>query len=375
MKILHIFKTYHPDTDGGIERVIWELRHRHSQMDVTSHVASLSSNPTYTGGEPEVTSDGRISFRKNFGIKSNDFSWDFFRNFRRLTDRYDLLHFHFPWPTMDIAMLLSGSRKPFIVTYHSDVVRQRYLYELYKPVMHRFLERADHVVTDSQPYLDTSPILKTLDTDVSVIPLGLTEHESQEDSPISERVRDAANKGDFFLSVGLDRHYKGYDVLIEAAEHIPQRVVIAGLNTDSGRLDALVRQKGLTNVEIVGEVSDAEKFYLLNKCKAFVLASRNRAEAYGLCLVEATMQGRAMVTCDVGTGTSFINVDGQTGIVVPNDDPVLLSEALLRIDQDDAFRDACGRNARKRYLDLLQSAEMAERYLALYQRVLDARKA
>jgi rhamnosyl/mannosyltransferase len=57
------------------------------------------------------------------------------RLFSELAAWGDVLHFHFPWPYADLLNLLPAARRPRVMTYHSDIVRQRFLLRLYAPLI------------------------------------------------------------------------------------------------------------------------------------------------------------------------------------------------------------------------------------------------
>lgn len=118
-----------------------------------------------------------------------------------------------------------------------------------------------------------------------------------------------------------------------------------------------------------GQVSEAEKHALLGACTALCLSSHLRSEAYGMVLLEAAMHARPMVSCDIGTGTSFINADGQTGFVVPPEDPAALAQALNRLLDDPQRAHAMGQQARRRYETHFTGDIMASAYLDLYRSV------
>ena len=88
-----------------------------------------------------------------------------------------------------------------------------------------------------------------------------------------------------------------------------------------------------------------------------------------MVLVEAAMFGKPMITCEIGTGTSFVNVDGETGLVVPPEHPQNLAEAMVRL-LDDGLCRRFGIAARQRYERLFSSAALGRAYLRLYQEAM-----
>ena len=100
---------------------------------------------------------------------------------------------------------------------------------------------------------------------------------------------------------------------------------------EGAALRARADAAGASRVRFAGQVSDAEKAALLANCRGFVLPSHLRSEAYGMVLVEAAIQRKPLVSCEIGTGTSFVNLDGETGFVVPPESVPALAAALCRL--------------------------------------------
>ena len=110
---------------------------------VAAGIPALSSQES----ETKVVGRHRAHFeRRAVKVASTDLSVSAVRRFRDLAAGADVVHYHYPWPMMDLAHFLVLHGKPSVVTYHSDIVRQRFLYRFYQPIMHRFLSSADAIV-------------------------------------------------------------------------------------------------------------------------------------------------------------------------------------------------------------------------------------
>lgn len=368
MKVLHFFKTYWPDTFGGVERTIHAIASGTAKYSVQSDVLSLSATPA----ENTVRFDGHMAHKSklDFDVASTGFSRSVFAKFAELSREADLVHYHFPWPMMDLVHLARHPRKPTILTYHSDIVKQKLLLHLYSPLMHRFLNDVDHIVATSPNYLETSKVLKSYRGKTSIIPLGLAESDYQEPSmqtvsEIKSRVPER-----FFLFVGVLRYYKGLRTLLEAAKQTGLAVVIAGDGPMRDELEAQAEADNLTNVIFLGNVSDDEKIALLDLSTALVFPSQLRSEAFGLSLVEASMRGKPMISCEIGTGTSYVNRHDITGYVVQPGNSEALSQAMLRLAQDESSVHRLGKAARHRYEENFTAEKMARSYVDLYGSVL-----
>jgi rhamnosyl/mannosyltransferase len=173
----------------------------------------------------------------------------------------------------------------------------------------------------------------------------------------------------YFIFIGVLRYYKGLDYLIEAAKDTSMQVVIVGSGPEEKRLRNLA--KDLPNVRFLGFVSDEDKYALLRLAKAVVFPSHLRSEAFGVTLLEGALMSKPLITAEIGTGTSYVNSDGETGIVVPPADPNALRRAmeLISVDQDLAMR--MGAAARARYEKLFSNDKVAEKYYSLYLKLLE----
>jgi glycosyltransferase involved in cell wall biosynthesis len=125
----------------------------------------------------------------DFEISSTGFSFAALRELARLAREADVVHYHFPWPFMDLAHFIARVKKPTVVTYHSDIVRQKQLLRLYQPLKHRFLQSVDTIVATSPNYLASSAVLDRYRDKTRTITYGLDK------SSIPRRTRRAWTSG------------------------------------------------------------------------------------------------------------------------------------------------------------------------------------
>jgi glycosyltransferase involved in cell wall biosynthesis len=369
MRVLHVYKSYYPDTVGGIEQVISQLGRGLAALGHENRIFTLSPNPVpavlrYPEGEVHRS-------RQTLEVASNNVSLSAFRDFRRQLEWADVVHYQFPWPFGDLLHVAVGSRKPSVVSYQSDIVRQKWLLKAYRPLRDRFLLSVGAVVTTSPQYHASSEVLRNLPVPVKVVPNGVEESSfPQPRAEVVDRWRARLGEG-FFLFVGVLRYYKGLHTLVQAARGFAGQVVIAG---DGPERSALERQVGSGtgggNVHLLGRVSDEDKMALLQLCRAFVFPSHLRSEAYGMSLVEAAMAGKPMVSCEIGTGTTFINENGTTGLAIPPADPDALRVAMQTLMDDADLARKLGAQARERFLAHFSASRMASAYEEIYAGLL-----
>lgn len=372
MRVLHVYRTYFPDPPGGLQEAIRQIAMSAVPLGIEAQIFTLSPTPY----PPTITRPEAIVIRKRSWLAPSSCDLggpDAFREFRSLARTADLIHYHFPWPFADVLHLAIRPKTPAVMTYHSDIVRQRMMGMAYSPLMRRMLHSMSRILATSPAYAESSPVLSSpsLRDRIRVIPLGIDEAsypDVQGDQSLS-RFGLRANEP-FFLFIGVLRYYKGLHTLLRAASDVGVRVVIAGSGPEGGALREQAQRLGLSNVVFAGQVADEEKVALLKQCRALVLPSHLRSEAFGMVLVEASMFGRPMITCEIGTGTSFVNVDGETGLVVPPGSPEALAGAMNMLLMDE---DACrefGATARLRYERLFSGPALGRAYAELYREVL-----
>ena len=365
MKVLHVYRTYYPDTQGGLQEVIRQICLCTIPHDIESRVATLCKHPV----PPivEMAESTVYRFPLSFEIASCGFSTGFLSGFKQLVRWADLIHYHFPWPFADLMHFFAKPDKPYIVTYHSDIVRQQLLGKIYQPLMHYFLGHSDRIIATSQNYFESSPILQDYLEKVEVIPIGLETRGYIEPSKNQvEEMRRLVGTG-FFLFIGVLRYYKGLHYLLEAVSKTHLPVIIVGSGSEEKKLKRRAAELNLQNVRFLGHVNDQHKLALIELSRAIVFPSFLRSEAYGVTLLEGAMLGKPLITAKIGTGTSFINQDQKTGFEVPPADPVKLREAMNRLHEDERLAKRMGEAAKQRFHQLFTGEQMGKKYAALYK--------
>ena len=366
MRILHFYKTYYPDTLGGAEQVINQLARATVKLGIDSEVLTLSSKHV----EPTIEIDGHLVHRepKSFQIASTGFSFAAFSRFVELSKKADLIHYHFPWPFMDLVHFAARVKKPTVVTYHSDIIKQKTLLKFYRPLRNRFLSSVDRIVATSPAYLETSRVLAKYRDKTVVIPIGLYKSTYPvSSSQLLAKWRERLGGSRFFLFVGMLRYYKGLHILLDALQGTNFPVVIVGSGPIEAELKAQAKRMNLQHVHFTGALPDEDKAALLELCYGVVFPSHLRSEAFGISLLEGAMYGKPMISSEIGTGTSFVNIDQETGLVVKPEDPAALRKAMQFLWDNPLNAHQMGVKAEERYLALFTADRMAASYADLYK--------
>ncbi|MEM0898833.1 MAG: glycosyltransferase [Pseudomonadota bacterium] len=362
-KVLHVFKLYYPEKFGGVQRAIYDIAEGTVDYGYASTVFALSKKPNSDGFD--VGRHDAVTFSQQAYIASTGFSIPAAMAFRKHASEADIIHYHFPWPFMDILHSTLNAQKPTIITYHSDIVKQGRLLRLYKPLMHRFLKSADRIIATSPNYLQSSRVLQRYSEKTTVIPLAMPADEQPCEPSIVEKWRAKVGEG-YFLFLGALRYYKGLDTLISVARTTGLPIVIAGTGRQSHSLKAYAPE----NVRFIGHYTDKDRAALLSLAHAFVFPSNRRSEAFGMSLLEAARASLPLICCEIGTGTTFVNKHEETGLVVPPNDPNALADAMRRLDNDHGLAKRLGNNARARFLQHFTTAKTSNLYAQTYEDLL-----
>jgi len=285
-----------------------------------------------------------------------------------------VVHYHFPWPFGDLLCLATGHAAPAVVTWHSDIVRQKLFARLYRPLMNAILRRVTLIAATSPAYARTSETLakSNIRERVRILPLGVEETSlSEADNSILQGLSPGRP---FVLFLGAMRYYKGIEFLLEAARLTGIQIVMAGGGPELPEVRQSAQAMRLANVFTLGHVSEEQKTALLRNCRAVVLPSHLRSEAYGMVLVEASLCAKPMISCEIGTGTSYVNLDGVTGFVVAPRNAASLGRAMRQLIEDEELALRLGSAARARYEELFSGEAMGRNHLAFYQEALSAGK-
>ena len=363
MRVLHVYRTYFPETHGGLEETIRQICINTAAHGVESRVFCPSRNI-----QPRVVQRDEAAVyrcRQTGEIASCTLSMEAFPMFKRLLPWADVVHYHFPWPLADLLHFASRVRVPTVTTYHADIARQRTLGRIYHPLMMRFLGSVDRIVCTSPNYLATSKVLRRFD-DVDVVPIGLDE-DAYPTVTESLLARTEARYGTgYFLFIGVLRYYKCLHILLEAMQGARYHALIVGAGPLERELKRQCKRLGLNNVTFTGYVPEPTKVALLAHCRAVVSPAYVRAEAFGVALLEGAMAGKPLISTEAGSGTSHVNINGETGLVVEPASPHALRAAMDTLHHATELAHTLGSGSRRRFERLFDGRLMGERYAGIY---------
>jgi glycosyltransferase involved in cell wall biosynthesis len=173
------------------------------------------------------------------------------------------------------------------------------------------------------------------------------------------------------LNFATFEHKKGHDVLLRAFSEVVKRypaahLTIMGRDSHARRsTEDLVDKLGLsTQVALHTDVPHRVALDALSHSDLFVLSSRN--EAFAVALLEAGAMGKPVVATDV-CGVPELIRDGDTGVLVPSDDPRALAQGILRMLEDPKLSAACARRLHHLVTTQFTHERSTSRYLELIE--------
>ncbi|UCF93739.1 MAG: glycosyltransferase [Desulfobacterales bacterium] len=375
MKVLQVYKDYYPPIKGGIEGHLNLLANGLRQQGVAVEVLVSNTRPklvrTGIQGVP-ITKVPQLGRFQSAPLNPTLPYW-----IRKLGQKADVLHFHFPNPTAELSYLVSGLQRPVVVTYHSDIVRQKKMGKIISPFLFLFLKKAHTIIVTSSNYLHSSRVLQNFKNKCKIIPHGI---DIQRFAVLPETCRTIESLrqkygGAILLFVGRFRYYKGLDVLIEATPRINGKVLLIGSGPLEKNFQQQIAAANLADkVVFLGEVSDEELHTYLHACDVFLLPSTSRSEAFGIVQLEAMSCGKPVVCTELTTGTSFVNQHEKTGLVVPPNDAAALAAAVNFLLNHKETREKYGRASLERVTKYFTKEKMIAATLQVYQNIISTRR-
>lgn len=372
--IVHIGK-YYPPESGGIEAV----------------TSSLARGAVVAGHSVSVVCFGRGQLRSEDIIDcvhvvrspiaklvaSQPIGFNYVWQCLLFARKADLVHLHAPNMLGALCALFVGGRGRLLVHWHSDVINKGLLGKILRPLELALLRRADRIVATSQVYADASDTLAPFRSKIAVVPIGVPDakHEGP-DSSLPSSIETLVGGRKIILAVGRLVPYKGFSVLIEAAQHLPADsvVVIVGGGPLLQDLERELKAAGVMGrVVLLGRLSDVALHALFERATLYCLPSTSRAEAFGVVLLEAMAYGLPIVATDIpGSGVPWVNQHGISGLNVPVEDPKALADACNQILRSPELRGQLSQGARQRFLAEFTEEVSVRRMLSIYDRLLGA---
>lgn len=368
VKVLHVYKTFFPESVGGVENYIYNTCKSTEKHGIRHSVICTTSN-----GAVASIFDGITVLKYPYTIKlsSCPVSLKLLMKFKSEVQHADIIHYHYPWPFAHLLSLFAKGKKS-LVTYHSDIVRQRILRKVLYPLDQYFLYKADQIIATSPQYANLSPNLRRFSSKVNVIPITISKHNYP--TLNTSACREIRKKfGQFYLFIGQLRHYKGLEVLLKAIKGSKVKLLVIGDGPKRHCLQRLCARQSINNVVFLGNLSEKEKVNYLHECFGVILPSNSKAEAFGISLLEGAMFKKPLISCSIKTGVEHVNKHMETGLVVPPTEEHLRS-AMMKLSATPRLAEKMGNQAFHRFQHHFNYDIIGEKLANLYRNLVEKKE-
>jgi glycosyltransferase involved in cell wall biosynthesis len=373
MKALH-FGRFYDENYGGLERVVANLLRGLSRSIGVANLVANDRNRTDI-----VEADGyRVYKVPSLGLVAGAAVCPTMPLWARRLHRrehYDIAHLHFPDPMSHLAALALPREVKLVISWHSDIVRQKRLLAVYRPLLDRVVARADAIVAATPLHFSSSAQLGAADpAKLRVVPYGIdfTPYESPVAVAAGARLREKLYARFIVFALGRHVYYKGFEYLVRAMHQIRDdaALVLGGTGPLTQELKALARALCVEQrVIFAGRIPEPELPAYYHAADVYCMPSTESSEAFGLVQAEAMACGKPVVSCDLGNGVNYVNQHGVTGLVVPPRDPDALAGAMNHFLDDKPKRLQMGKAAHERVKREFTLENMWDGMLRVYRQI------
>tara|TARA_A100001015_G_C15037748_1_gene737428 strand:- start:1627 stop:2715 length:1089 start_codon:yes stop_codon:yes gene_type:complete len=357
VKITEINKLYSPWV-GGVESHVQSVSEGLNASNELEVICCNTEKKTVV----ETINNVKVTRYKSWGrLFSLPISFSFIFSFHKHSA--DILHFHLPNPLAVMAYLLNPPKGKVVITWHSDIIKQKIILFFYTPFLKLFLKKADRIITTSPNLAVNSKFLSKFQQKIAIVPLAL-DPSKYPPTPLANPLPK------FALFVGRFIYYKGVLELIEAVKQTDITLVMIG----EGPLEATIRKNG---TELINE--GRLKIYpfqnrtklnaFFNACEFFILPSIHPSEAFGIVQLEAMVYEKALISTNLPTGVPWVNKDNETGVVVEPGNIQMLSDAISKLWHHPNLRTQYGKNAHTRFMTYFTEDKLIEKTNKLFKKL------
>ncbi|MFD1771948.1 glycosyltransferase [Sphingobacterium suaedae] len=370
MKVLQLGKFY--PIRGGVEKVMYDLTLGLSEQGISCDMlcAATENHPAETIA---LNACGRILVMPTqLKLAATMIAPLMITTLRKIANTYDIIHIHHPDPMACLALWLSGYKGKVVLHWHADILKQRMLLKLYKPLQNWLIKRADIIVGTSPVYVAESTFLQHVQHKLDYIPIGVEPAQVDRDQVRAIRARYAGKR--LVFSLGRLVEYKGYEYLIRAAANLPDnyQILIGGKGPLHDTLKHLIADLGLKErVCLLGFLSDKEVPNYFAAADVFCLSSIWKTEAFAIVQIEAMSVGVPVVSTYIpGSGVSWVNKEDVSGLIVEAQNEEMLANALRRIFDEEGLRQRLSTGSTQRYQNYFTREAMVAKSRSIYTALL-----
>jgi glycosyltransferase involved in cell wall biosynthesis len=326
MKILHLYRGYYPEIEGGIPYIIRKF--------IEIPVNMIENEVLVASKTPEISCHNRVIMTKSYGsIFSIPVSPSYLPAAIKRLANYDIIVAHTPFPIANLILLFARGKQKQIIFWHADILKNKIIKLLLSPIIKWSLNKADAIIIGHNKILQNTEILRKFHKKCFILPFPVDEAKfscNQLDK-IPHRV----------VACGRLVKYKGFLNLIEAAKHVNAEFIIIGEGPERDNLEHKIAELKLEKkIKIVGHISDDEKIAYLKSAAIFVFPSITEQETFGIAQLEAMAAGCAIINTNIGTAVPLIARNQREALTIDPNNPKQLADSLQLLLADHALRSA-----------------------------------
>lgn len=373
MRVLHAYKVFRPDIDGGIASVI-SLVSGTQNPDVSSSIlfarGKLGLGRTYDFGGTygrAVTSLGTV-----LGMP---IAPGFPGALASASRQVDVVALHLPFPLNDIGVIRIPDQVGMVVHWHSEVHGRQLLVRALQPFVRRTLARADRIIVSNEAIVENSALLRHHRAKCVIVPFGVDPNKWNLTDDVQRARADDLRQRYPRLIAALGRlvPYKGFDVLLWALKHVDAHLIIIGTGAERKSLEKLAIELGVSDrVTFAGYLSNNDVKAHLCAARVFAFSSTTDAETFGIAQLEAMAAGLPIVNTRLNTAVPWVARDGIEALTVPPRDPQALAAALTRFLDDEEMAKKFGAAGQARAREEFDDTRFVDRVHAIYREVHEA---
>jgi glycosyltransferase involved in cell wall biosynthesis len=375
MRILQLTKHYPPHT-GGIETVTFDLttglNNKGFHCDVLCCNKINKTTIEYNHGFFIERAAQKVK------IFSTSISTLMIKRVKEIGNSYDIIHVHFPDPLTALALFIANPKAKIVVHWHSDIIRQKTLLILYKPLQNWVLKKASAIIATSKNYANNSAQLKPFLKKIKIVPIGISPSINLADISITNDIKIKYDKKKIIFAMGRLVYYKGFEHLIKAANLItPNAIIVIGGNGHlMPHLKKLVKELNVQHkVDIIGHIPYSSIHSYFNACDIFCLPATEKSEAFGVVLLEAMQFGKPLITTNIKeSGICWVNQDNETGYNVPPKDSEKIASSINELLSNKEKYKTFSQNCINRFETYFKSEKMVDATVEIYNNILNSTK-
>lgn len=370
MKVLQLGKFY--PIRGGVEKVMYDIMLGLSEREIQCDMLCASTED-YPEGDIKLNDYAQIFVvRTSVKIAATMLAPQMILRLKKIAHQYDIIHLHHPDPMAALALYLSGYKGKVMLHWHSDILKQKSLLKIYKPLQEWIIKRADLIAGTTPVYVQNSVFLRQQQNKINYIPIGVLPIASQAELVAGLRAKYLNKK--IIFSLGRLVEYKGFEYLIKAARYLTDdyKIVIGGKGPLKESLESIIEQYGLQDkVELLGYLSEQEACAYFEICNQFVLSSIMKTEAFAIVQIEAMSCGKPIVTADIpDSGVAWVNRHQESGLICERKNAEDLAKNIKLIGENEQLYQKLSEGARRRYEKFFHREAMIDKALELYGMLL-----